>query len=82
MRVRESKGGPGGEEGKHQHGGSELDGQSLLKELPRDGHVIVEADMGDEEVGQLDGGQVDPGRAEAAAELHRPEQRVAVLVLR
>lgn len=78
MTVRE----PGGEERENKHGGSDLDGQGPLEELPGDGHVIGKADMGDEDVGKLDGGQGHACRAKAGAEPHRPEHGVTVLVLR
>lgn len=71
----------GREQSKNKHGRDDLDGQGLLEEFPRDGHVIGPADVGDEEVRELDGGQGHAGRVEAVAELNRPEERVAVLVL-
>lgn len=72
----------GREKGKDEHGRDDLDRQGLLEELPRDGHVIGPAYVGDEEVRELDGGQGDGGGGEAGAELDRPEERVTVLVLR
>lgn len=72
----------GREKGKDEHGRDDLDRQGLLEELPRDGHVIGPAYVGDEEVRELDGGQGDGGGGEAGAELERPEERVTVLVLR
>lgn len=71
----------GREKSKDEHGRNDLDGQCLLEELPRDGHVIAPADVGDEEVGKLDGRQWHGGGIETGAELKRPEERVTVLVL-
>ena len=55
-----------------EHGRDDLDGESLLEELPRDRHVILPADVGDEEVCELDGRQGHGGAIEAGAELEGP----------
>lgn len=42
---------PGREKSDDKHRRGNIDGQCLLEELPRDGHVILEADVGDQQVG-------------------------------
>lgn len=49
----------GGEEGEDEQRREESDGHGFLEELPRDGHVILEADVGDQPLCQLDGREGD-----------------------
>lgn len=62
----------GGEEGEGKEGREEAEGHGFLEELPGHGKVIVEADVGDQAVGQLDGREGDAAGVEGGADLDGP----------